>query len=105
MASITWTSKARNDLEAACLYIARDSHRLAESFAVRVMMAVDQLIRFPQSGRTVPEFGRSDIRELIVQHYRIVYRLREDDVEVLTMHHGARPLRSADLPADVDQEP
>jgi plasmid stabilization system protein ParE len=44
-------------------------------------------------GRGVPEIDRHDIREVIVQNYRIIYRLLPDEVEILTVHHGARPLR------------
>ncbi len=69
------------------------------------MMAVDQLMRFPRSGRIVPEVGLPDIRELLVQNYRVVYLLRADDIEILTIRHGARPLGSRDLSPEVDQEP
>ena len=105
MASITWTPKARNDLESACLSMERDSRPLAQSFAARIVLAVERLVSFPRSGRIVPEFGHSDLRELIVQNYRIVYRLRENDVDLLTIQHGARPLRASDVPADINQEP
>ena len=45
----------------------------------------------------VPEVGRDEIREIIVQSYRIIYRVLPDEVEILTIHHGARLL--GDLPA------
>ena len=99
MASVGWTPKARNDFQAAYLYIARDSSRMAETFAVRVTMAVDQLTRFPLSGRVVPEFHRSVLREFIVQSYPVIYRVRSGDVEILTVLHGARTLRWTDLPS------
>jgi addiction module RelE/StbE family toxin len=93
MGAISWTPKGRDDFEAAVRYIERDSPRLAQSFATRIESAVGRLAIFPRSGRVVPEFGRPDIRELIVQSYRIVYRVRGDDVEILTVHHGARLLK------------
>lgn len=43
-------------------------------------------------GRKVPESGQKDIRELIFQGYRIVYRLKPDCVQVLTVVHGSRDL-------------
>lgn len=93
MGAIAWTPKSRDDLEAAVRYISRDSPGLARLFAGRIESAAERLAIFPRSGRVVPEFERPDIRELIVQSYRIVYRLRGDDVEILTVHHGARLLR------------
>jgi addiction module RelE/StbE family toxin len=102
MASVTWTPKAQNDLQAAYEYIARDSRRLAEAFVLRVEAAVDRLAAFPESGRMVPEFRRRDIREVIVQRYRVFYRIRAGNVEVLSVLHGARDIRASDLPLPDD---
>lgn len=102
MGAVGWTPKARGDLEAAVGYIARDSPRLARSFAARIESATDRLTTFPRSGRVVPELERPDIRELIVQSYRVVYRLQGDGVEILTVHHGARLLRAADEPPSIE---
>ena len=92
MADITWTDQALADVEAVCLYIARDAPRYAELVARRVFQTTDRLVAFPRLGRVVPEIGRDDIREVIVQSYLLIYRLLPDEVEVLTVHHGASPL-------------
>ena len=102
MGTVAWTPKARDDLNAAARYIGRDSPRLARSFAARIESSIDRLAIFPRSGRVVPEFGRPDIRELIVQSYRVVYRLQGDGVEILTIHHGARLLGPADDPPSTE---
>ena len=81
-----------DDLDAVCLFIARDAPRYAEVFVERVLQAADRLAEFPRLGRVVPEIGQEDIREGIVRSYRIIYRLLPGDVEILTVHHGARPL-------------
>ena len=95
MAALTWTHQALEDLEAICLYIARDAPMMARVVADRVFRASAQLAEFPQLGRVVPEIGRPDIREVLVHNYRIIYRYRVEDsqVVVLTVHHGARILR------------
>lgn len=93
MAQVSWTSQALDDLEAICLFIARDAPTYAEVFADRVFRVTDRLAEFPRLGRVVPEIGRQDIRELIVQSYRVIYRLLPEEVEILTVHHGARPLQ------------
>ncbi len=72
MAQVSWTSQALRDLDAVCLFIARDAPRYAEVFAYRVFQAVDRVGEVPNSGRIVPEIGRNDIREIILQSYRIV---------------------------------
>jgi hypothetical protein len=38
------------------------------------------------------ELEIENIREIIVGSYRVIYRIRHDDVHLLTIHHGARLL-------------
>jgi len=95
MAQVRWTPQVADDLESICLFIARDSAQLAAVFADRVLRATDRLVTYPSLGRVVPELGVEDIREIIVGSYRIIYRLRQDVVHLLTLHHGARPLDTA----------
>jgi toxin ParE1/3/4 len=92
MAQVRWTPQAANDLDATAEFIARDSPHFAGLFAAKVLQTVEQLADFPESGRMVPEVGERSIREVLFGSYRIIYRLRRDAVEVLTIHHGARLL-------------
>ena len=94
MANVRWTPQALDDLDSVCLYIARDSPYYANVFAGRAFEAADGLAQFPFSGRIVPEAAKNSIRELIVGNYRLIYRVRSDLVEVLTIHHGARKSES-----------
>ncbi len=95
MAQVTWTEQALDDLEAVCLFIARDAPRYAELFAERVFRATERLAEFQRSGCVVPEIGREDIREIIVQSYRVL----PEEVEILTVHHGARPVGDFQSPS------
>ncbi len=66
--------------------------RYAEMFAIRVFNATDRLKIFPESGRIVPEINQHNIREVIFGNYRIIYRLQDDEVQILTVYHSARLL-------------
>jgi toxin ParE1/3/4 len=92
MAEVRWTPQAADDLEAICLFIARDAPQVAAAFADRVLRATDQLAHFARLGRIVPELGIENLREVVVGSYRVIYRIRDEEVQVLTMHHGARTL-------------
>ena len=59
----------------------------------QILVAVSRLEAQPRSGRVVPEVGESSVREIIVRNYRIVYRLRGDAAEILTVFHAARSFR------------
>jgi toxin ParE1/3/4 len=92
MAEIRWTLQAANDLEAIVEFIAADSRHYAQLLAINVLKAVDRLAGLPRSGRIVPELGDSSIREIILGNYRVIYRVRQDVVEILAVYHGARML-------------
>ncbi len=92
MAQVRWTPQAADDLDAIAEFIARDSPHFAALFVADILQTVDRMADFPESGRMVPEIGKKSIREIILGSYRIIYRLRREAVEVLTVHHGARLL-------------
>jgi len=90
MVRIIWSPDAAADLEDICDYIAKDSEHYARVFAQEVINAIERLLLFPESGRIVPEYNQKDMREIIFQNYRIVYRIKSDAVEIVTITHGAR---------------
>lgn len=62
----------------------------------RILGAAERLSDFPESGRRVPEFERSDLREVLLRPYRIVYRLAgREEIHIITVHHGSRLLPPA----------
>jgi len=72
MAVVNWTEHARDDLRDVFDFIARDFPRAAEALVERILHATEQLEKFPESGRKVPEFPDLDYRELLIGSYRIV---------------------------------
>ncbi|MBI4652101.1 type II toxin-antitoxin system RelE/ParE family toxin [Candidatus Desantisbacteria bacterium] len=92
MAKIKWTPQSLDDIDAVSNFIARDSVYYAQTFAVEVFETVEHLKLFPESGRIVPELNRSEIKEVIFGNYRIIYRIKEELVEILTVYHSARLL-------------
>ncbi len=98
MAEVVWTERALNDLQAIYLFMARDAPEYAGLFNRRLYQATTRLGDFPRSGRVVAEWDSEDVRELIAQNYRIIYRVRtdQDRVEVLLIHHGAMLLQGLD---------
>ena len=93
MARLRWTPQALEDIEAICVYIARDSDYYARIFANQIIQKTSTLESFPKAGRIVPESNRDNVREIIHGNYRIIYRLLNDDVvQILTVHHSAQLL-------------
>lgn len=92
--SVTWSREAGENLVDIEEFIARDSVERAIRFVDALIDHAETFLSDnPRSGRTVPEIGNPDIRELIYRGYRIVYRLNGDRIEILTVFEGHRLLQ------------
>jgi plasmid stabilization system protein ParE len=89
---IKWSPRAASNLEEICNYIAKDSKYYSILFAKNITNIVKAIPQFPKSGRIVPEYKDENLREKIYGNYRIVYRLKEDVVEIVAICHSARSL-------------
>jgi len=93
---VTWTENAIGNLLGIYEYIAVNSPTYAQRMVDRITRRTEQIADHPYSGRKVPEYNAEDIREIIEKPYRLIYRIKQDQVDVLTVIHGAR-LLSGDL--------
>ena len=87
-----WTQNAIRHLTNIYEYIALNSPTYAIRMVDRITQRSEQISTQPFSGRKVPEYEAEDIRELIEKPYRIIYRLKQDQIDVLAVIHGAQLL-------------
>jgi toxin ParE1/3/4 len=86
---VHWTDTAEGHLEGIYAYIAQDSPEYAKRMVDRITRRSQQISEFPFSGRRVPEYDIDQIRELIEGPYRIIYYIKADQIDVLSVLHGA----------------
>ncbi len=87
---VEWSDFARDDLDELVHYISRDSAFYVRRFGEKVVLATRRLRDFSESGRMIPEAEDKTLREIIVQGYRVMYRLETDRVLILAVMHGSR---------------
>jgi addiction module RelE/StbE family toxin len=92
---IVWSPLAVDRVSEIAKYIAQDNPTAAENWINTVFAKVEQLKSFHKSGRMVPEINNQKIRELIYNNYRIIYRIEDKQLSILTVRHGKQI-----LPAD-----
>ena len=90
---IKWTNETLIRLFEIEDFISQDSPERAEKFVDQIIEHAETLSEKPLRGRTVPEISNPDIRELIFRKYRIVYRIKGNNLEILTVFEGHRLLR------------
>ena len=92
--TVKWTKSAISDLEEVAEFIARDSRFYATAVVREAQKAARSLRVAADRGRIVPESGSSDIRELFLWKYRLIYKVTSKYVYILAFIHGARDLES-----------
>jgi plasmid stabilization system protein ParE len=92
-----WAPLAIDRVAEIAAYIGEDNPMAAERWIRDIFARAGQLALFPQSGRHLPETARKDLRELIWGNYRIIYRIRPDQVAILTVRHTKQVLPLEDL--------
>lgn len=92
---VDWSDFALDDLEDIKHYISKDSPFYARELMDLVFTTAERLIDFPLSGREVPEAEDKAIREVIVQSYRVMYRVEPHRVLMLAVIHGSRDLANS----------
>ena len=100
---VRWSGRAADDVDQAAEYITRESRYYAARLVEQVNQAVRTLTTFPERGRVV--FPQDpDVREIIVQSYRLIYKIYPDRIEIAALIHVARDLAAA-WQRDYDSRP
>ena len=84
-----YARRAKDDLVEIYTYIAEDNPLAARQVIAKIREGVKHLARHPHLGRA----GRvADTRELVIPRfpYIAVYRVRDDDVQILSFFHSSR---------------
>ena len=87
---VRFTTSGRRQFLRVVAYIFRDDPLAARSFRRRAERALRRLIRFPESGRHLPEFPDLAYRDVIVSPYRFFYRVEGKTVWVVAVWHGTQ---------------
>ena len=87
---VNWTAAAPAQLHDIHTFVGRSSPRYATKVVDRLTRRSQQIATFPRSGRIVPEANDVNIREVLEGPYRIIYHLLEDEIDIITVVHGAR---------------
>ena len=84
--------RAISDLRDIVLYVSPDSPEAARKLGYALIEKTKALAAFPRSGGIVRELADSNIRQLILPPYRIIYRVDDSAgvVGVARFWHGAQ---------------
>jgi plasmid stabilization system protein ParE len=88
---VRWLLEAYSDLHNIRDYIASNSPLTADKFVIDLYDSISkQLAQFPRLGRVIPELDNPNRREIIYGNYRVMYRIRDNLIEVQSVIHSKR---------------
>jgi toxin ParE1/3/4 len=87
---VFWTDAALNQLEAIRDYLSQTSPDYAHRVVERLVNRSEQIAAFPRSGRMVPEYEIDEVRQVVESTYRLIYLIKEEQVEILAVMHTSR---------------
>lgn len=96
---IRFTPSARIQFLSALAYIRRDKPDAALRFRRRAETVLTRLVKFPESGRVIPEFPELPQRDVVVAPYRFFYRVKGKVVWIVGVWHGAQ---IPNVPEDIE---
>lgn len=90
---VSLTARAERDLIDIWLAIAEDSPVNADRFIDRLSERIDGLADFPDRGALRRDIA-AGLRMLVEGNYLILYRVKNNSVEVKRIVHGARQIEA-----------
>ncbi len=93
---IRFLQSARQDMIDIKNYIAKDNPAAAMRLIRKFKEKTNQLKQFPLSGRVISETMDTNLRELIVSNYRIMYQVSDEVVTVFAVYESHRQYLAED---------
>ena len=87
---VIWTEQARDALTEALEFIAQDSQAGARNLLSNCLVAAASLAELSERGQVVEEASGHEVRQLLVQRYRLLYEVQTSEVHILALVHGSR---------------
>jgi toxin ParE1/3/4 len=90
------TQTVEDDIDEIILYIVEDNATIGLKILDRLQKSINSLKYFPERGRRVPELLDKNIKEykkLIETSWRIIYKVENNDVRVITVIDGRRNIQ------------
>ncbi|MBA4320365.1 MAG: plasmid stabilization protein, partial [Flavobacterium sp.] len=94
---LIWTKEALLRLQDIEEYISKDNPVAAIEFVDKLISVAETLTDNPARGRVVPELSIESIRELIHKNYRIVYLVKKNSIDILTVFEGHQLLKKEEI--------
>jgi toxin ParE1/3/4 len=88
--NLEWSNTARSNLDSIRRYVSERSSSRTQRLVSSIVKRCEQIAAFPHSGHVVTELDYPQIRQVIVEQYRVVYHLAPDKITIVAIVHSAQ---------------
>jgi toxin ParE1/3/4 len=91
---VIWTRESLERLEDIQYYLAvqENAPQAARNTLEKILAREAQIRESPLSGRIVPDYNHSNLREVLEGSYRIIYSIQSDRILIVSVMHQRRLL-------------
>lgn len=83
---IRFTQTALNQLEAVKDYISKDNPEFAPKYLKKIIDRIKELKSFPYIGKVNLVHNRQDIREIIIEGFKVIYQVKKPFLYILAAY-------------------
>jgi len=92
-----WTKEVQNNLQEIENFISQDNLNAAIKLIDKIISLTEDLVDYPRKGRIVPELSIDQIREILYKNYRIVYLIKKNSIDIITVFESHKLLEREKL--------
>jgi plasmid stabilization system protein ParE len=86
------TKKFKKEIKTIALYIKKDKPGVSIEFVSALKEQINDLVNFPYKYRKSIYFDDENIRDMIFRGYTIIYEVKENSIEVISIFNQNKPL-------------
>ncbi|MCK4765684.1 MAG: type II toxin-antitoxin system RelE/ParE family toxin, partial [Candidatus Aminicenantes bacterium] len=86
---VSFSGTAKEQLAVIKSYIAKDNPGRAVKHIKKLIDRIKRILEFPYIGRMNTVYNREDIREIVIEGYKVIYQIRAESIIVLVVLHDA----------------
>jgi addiction module RelE/StbE family toxin len=83
---VRFTETAKEQLKAIKSYIARSNPQIASKHIKKITNRIKGMISFPYIGKVNAVYNREDIREIVIEGYKIIYQIKPPNIFILAVY-------------------
>ena len=83
---IKFSQTAIEQLKTIKDFISKDNPDIAKKHIKKVMKSVKQFLEYPNIGKVNAVYNRNDIREIVIEGYKVIYKIYAKSIVVLVVY-------------------